>query len=65
MAKAWLILIIAAVLVSFAVFLSALLRANGRTEEDDEEQLRWCREEWEKREDDRRRKAAGKRIRGD
>ena len=36
MAKAWLILIIAAVLVSFAVFLSALLRANGRTEEDDD-----------------------------
>ena len=45
MAKAWLILIIAAVLVSFAVFLSALLRANGRTEEDDEEQRKYI-EHW-------------------
>ena len=45
MAKAWLILIIAAVLVSFAVFLSALLRANGRTEEDVEEQRKYI-EHW-------------------
>ena len=45
MAKAWLILIIAAVLVSFAVFLSALLRANGRTEEDDEKQRKYI-EHW-------------------
>ena len=45
MAKAWLILIIAAVLVSFAVFLNALLRANGRTEEDDEDQRKYI-EHW-------------------
>lgn len=57
MAKAWLILIIAAVLVSFAVFLSALLRANGRTEEDDEEQWQWLQTEARKRENDRRRKS--------
>lgn len=45
MSKAWLILIIAAVLVSFAVFLWALLRANGPSEEDDEEQRRYI-EHW-------------------
>ena len=45
MDKTMWILIIAAVLVSFTVFLWALLRANGRTEEDDEEQRKYI-EHW-------------------